>query len=493
MRINGSTVDNREIKMIRPIMTGMITILCGLFLTIHLTPNQALCGGNHRYNLADIDPLPLADITFWGYQIQKVEDQGAVDSLDASYYDMLVLEPTRTDWSTDVTKFFDTKSMNDRLRNSMASDGVHRKLLIAYIDIGEAEDWRWYWTWSTEWDCQPPTPGDWPEYILVCDPDGWTGNYPVAYWDEEWKDIIIYGENTGTHPDRDYTSVIDETIIDGFDGIYLDWVEGFENEAVIAAAQLAGVDPAVEMINFIQEMRDYAALRNPDFLIIQQNAASLIEGHPELTTVIDAIAQEAIWFDGDATDDWNDPNGYDFPNDTSLVNYYIGYCDEYQDAGLPVFDCEYALDSADIAYANSDDVGYVPYATRRSLGRLTTTPPPGYGPSGGITETPPVVARGFELLQNYPNPFNPSTTISFTVPERGVLDAEGQTVRATLHVYSLRGILIRTLITGDLEPGRHTVHWDGRSERGERVASGIYLYRLDAGDYSSIRKMVAVK
>jgi uncharacterized protein (TIGR01370 family) len=132
------------------------------------------------------------------------------------------------------------------------------------------------------------------------------------------------------------------------------------------------------MITFIQEMRDYAAIRNPDFIIIQQNAASLIEGHPELTGTIDAIAQEAIWYDGDATDDWNDPDGYDWVNDADLTNYYIGYLDQYLAAGLPVFDCEYALDYADTAYANAYNRGYVPYATRRSLSQLTTTPPPGY-------------------------------------------------------------------------------------------------------------------
>jgi cysteinyl-tRNA synthetase len=177
-----------------------------------------------------------------------------VDALVTSHYDMLVLEPTRTDWSSD-DKYFDAKEMVTRLKNSKASDGQGRKLIIAYIDIGEAEDWRWYWTWSKDWDCQGDPPADWPDYILACDPDGWTGNYPVAYWDPDWKDIIIYSQNQGSHPDRDYNSVIDEVIKDGFDGIYLDWVEGFENEAVIAAAQAAGKDPASEMIAFIQDMR----------------------------------------------------------------------------------------------------------------------------------------------------------------------------------------------------------------------------------------------
>jgi cysteinyl-tRNA synthetase len=323
------------------------------------------------------EPMSLGDVSYWAYQLQEISEPGAVDALVSSHYDMLVLEPTRTDWSSD-DKFFDTQGMVSQLKSSEASDGVHRKLVIAYIDIGEAEDWRWYWTWSQDWDCAGHPPADWPDYILACDPDGWTGNYPVAYWDEDWRDIVIYGDHQGSDPDRDYDSVIDEAIKDGFDGIYLDWVEGFENEAVMAAAQAAGKDPAVEMIAFIQEMKDYATVRHPDFLVIQQNAAALSDGHPELFTLIDAISQEAIWYDGDATDEWNDPNGYDWLNESSLINYYIGYLDGYLDAGVPVFDCEYALVYADTAYANAINRGYVPYVTRRSLARLTTTPPPGY-------------------------------------------------------------------------------------------------------------------
>ena len=179
--------------------------------------------------------------------------------------------------------------------------------------------------------------------------------------------------------DDRFPVVIDEVIRDGFDGIYLDWVEGFEDVQVSAAALAAGLEPAEEMIAFIGEMRAYALARDPDFVIVQQNAASLIDGHSAaLNAVIDAIGQEAIWFDGDATDDWEDSAGYDYVNDAGLVSYYIAYLDQYLAAGLPVFDCEYALAHADEAYANALGRGYVPYATRRSLSRLTTTPPPGY-------------------------------------------------------------------------------------------------------------------
>lgn len=322
-------------------------------------------------------PLALSQIKYWAYQIQDISRPGAVDELGNTHYDMLVLEPTRTDWSSD-DKNFDTKGMVEKLKNTKASDGTHRKLIIAYIDIGEAEDWRWYWKWSKEWPQGEPRPADWPDYIVTHDPDGWEGNYPVAHWDDRWKDIIIYGRNQDSSPYGDYNSVLDEVIRDGFDGIYLDWVEGFENEEVMAEAQRQGKDSAVEMIQFIQEMRVYAEERNPDFIIIQQNAAALCDGHSELFSVIDAISQEAIWYDGSAFDDWNAADGYDFENDPGLVNYYIGYLDQYLGAGIPVFNCEYALEYASDAYSKSYSKGYVPYCTRRSLSRLTTTPPPTY-------------------------------------------------------------------------------------------------------------------
>ncbi len=123
-----------------------------------------------------------------------------------------------------------------------------------------------------------------------------------------------------------------------------------------------------------------------------------------------------------------------------------------------------------------------------------------YGPEGiwwstvGIGDSGPgnsYLPRVYSLSQNYPNPFNPSTTIRFTIP--GKNQAETGMVQAALRVYSLRGALIKTLYSGDIAPGDYAIQWNGRSERGETVASGVYLYRLEAGNFSSIRKMVVVK
>jgi cysteinyl-tRNA synthetase len=340
--------------------------------------DNATGNGNENAN-GVADKLTLNDVRFWGYQIQSIDNPGAVDQLANSRYDLLVLEPTRTDTESPG---FDTRAMVDRLQATPASDGVHRKLVVAYVDIGQAEDWRWYWTWTTESadtqvSADTPLPTDWPDYIVARDPDGWTGNYPVVYWDAAWKDIIIYGQNQAPTADRDYTSAVDEVIRDGFDGIYLDWVEGFENDAVIAAAAADGRDAATEMVNLIGDLRAYARQRDADFVIIQQNASALIDDHPALLDVIDAIAQEGIWFDGSASDDWDELTGY-YLTDQTLVNEYLGFLDQYRAAGRPVLDCEYALqDNAAEAYSRSAARGYVPYVTRRSLSQLTDTPPPG--------------------------------------------------------------------------------------------------------------------
>lgn len=94
------------------------------------------------------------------------------------------------------------------------------------------------------------------------------------------------------------------------------------------------------------------------------------------------------------------------------------------------------------------------------------------------------VARRYALTQNMPNPFNPMTEISFELPER---------IPVRLQVFDLRGRLVRTLVDGPREAGVQRVTWDGRDARGARVASGVYLYRIQAGDWVDQRKMTLVK
>jgi len=88
------------------------------------------------------------------------------------------------------------------------------------------------------------------------------------------------------------------------------------------------------------------------------------------------------------------------------------------------------------------------------------------------------------LEQNSPNPFNPQTAIRFTLDSK-------QTV--TLAVYDVNGRLVRMLASGVQEMGTHSITWDGRNNAGATVSSGVYFYRLDAGKFSSTKKMVMLK
>ena len=88
-------------------------------------------------------------------------------------------------------------------------------------------------------------------------------------------------------------------------------------------------------------------------------------------------------------------------------------------------------------------------------------------------------------LFNYPNPFNPETTISFSVTQTSLF--------VTLEVYNIKGQKVKTLVNEVLPAGEHSVVWDGRDSNGKRVGSGIYFYKLEAGDYQKVRKMVLLK
>jgi hypothetical protein len=91
----------------------------------------------------------------------------------------------------------------------------------------------------------------------------------------------------------------------------------------------------------------------------------------------------------------------------------------------------------------------------------------------------------FALRQNLPNPFNPTTTIVFDVP----FDAG----HVRLAIYDVAGRLVRTLVDGDLGPGHKTVVWNGRNQRGQMSASGVYFYRLTGNGFSATKKMVLLK
>ena len=98
-----------------------------------------------------------------------------------------------------------------------------------------------------------------------------------------------------------------------------------------------------------------------------------------------------------------------------------------------------------------------------------------------------VIPDNFELGQNYPNPFNPETQIRIAIPN---VDDLGEIV---VDVFDIVGEKVKTLFKGYLEPGIHTIRWDGSDQAGRIVSGGTYFYYLKSNKYHQVKKMIFMK
>jgi len=117
----------------------------------------------------------------WFYFLHFDLDAILEDLIDSAY-DMVVIEPIFTEKENED---YNIKEAVRRIKSSPAAN-LANKLVLAYIDIGEAESYRYYW--KKGWKI-----GD-PDFIAGLDPDLWEDNFPVAFWQKEWQDIWFEGE-----------------------------------------------------------------------------------------------------------------------------------------------------------------------------------------------------------------------------------------------------------------------------------------------------------
>ncbi len=306
----------------------------------------------------------LADAQTWMYQIQGLNEPGALEALAATDYPLLVLEPGQNFKDSP----YDMAEIVSALRT--APDGSER-LLLAYIDIGQAEDYRDYWLPS--WTAPVGNELGSPEFLLAIDPDGWTGNYVVTYWDTRWKNMWI-------GPD----GIVADLARAGFDGIYLDWVEAYDDERIISLARDSSLDEAEEMLWFIEELDAAGEAVSEDFLVVAQNAPYLIDKDPTwYGRIINALAVEDTWWHGDGDAPWDDPRAGDlherhegdYTTEARLTQYK-----QYTDRGIPVFSVDYCISETNTAqvYRDARAAGLRPLVTQVALSQNTDTPPSDY-------------------------------------------------------------------------------------------------------------------
>ena len=185
--------------------------------------------------------------------------------------------------------------------------------MIAYLSIGEAEDYRAYW--QRTWKTNPPA------FLLAQNPE-WKGNYRVKYWQAAWQQIIL--------------ADVDKIMASGFDGVYLDIVDGFEtfesedghnfmdNRLNTETKQSYRRD----MVDWVKAVAARARKTNPAALVIPQNGTQLLT-HADFLGTVDAIGVEDLFTNGDMLQKAAD------------TKYILDFLSRLAAAHKPVLDVEY--------------------------------------------------------------------------------------------------------------------------------------------------------
>jgi len=230
--------------------------------------------------------------------------------------------------------------------------------VLAYLSIGEAEAYRKYW--QPEWDAdrhgKPDTQA--PAW-LVAPSRGWKGNYKVRYWHQAWQRMVL--------------DELGRIIEQGFDGVYLDIVDGFEffeYELSTNSWISNRVNPETgssyrqDMVGWVIRLATDARKRNKDFLIVPQNGAQLLADQNYINTV-DAIGIEDLYTDGERRQ-----SGQHVRQMTRLLN-------KMKKTGKPVLVIEYARKKSLQRLISKKAIqnGYVLLITDRKLETLGVSRP----------------------------------------------------------------------------------------------------------------------
>ncbi len=269
-----------------------------------------------------------SQINSWLYQLQNADPQ----QVASAGFDVVVM-----DYSLNGSE--DGEYSSEEI-GMIKRSGV---LPLAYLSIGEAEDYRFYW--QDEWDESPPS---W----LGSENPEWPGNYPVKYWHPEWQAIIFR-----------YLRRIAEQ---GFVGVYLDRVDAFEywsdpsngEDTVISEAAAARL-----MADFIERIADSArAWNGSSFLVVPQNGERIIELCGDLLPIVSGWAVEDLFYDETER------------VDSAETAERLGYLSSVISDGKPILSVDYVDDGTGYSAENKERIddyirlarshNMIPYAAR---------------------------------------------------------------------------------------------------------------------------------
>jgi cysteinyl-tRNA synthetase, unknown class len=292
------------------------------------------------------DGMAPGQVRQWGYQLQNVNARAIPDAID-----LLVVDYSRDGSERTALAPREVDSLRRR------PDGRDR-IVLAYLSIGEAEDYRYYW--QRTWRALRPS------WLGPENPE-WPGNYPVRYWQAGWRDIVMQPRLSLFGRIREawqpaVRPYLDRIVEAGFDGVFLDRVDAFD--------VWKGENPQAEadMIGFVGALSAYAKRRRPGFLVVPQNGEELLRSD-EYRRVIDAIAKEDLLFGSTAPGQ---------PNATAEVRRATADLIRLKADNRPVFVVEYVSDPAHRAQSQRQlaALGFVVQFAERELRHAPESPTP---------------------------------------------------------------------------------------------------------------------
>jgi cysteinyl-tRNA synthetase len=300
---------------------------------------------------ADLNSLKA--IRSWGLLLQNV----SVEAVQQSPFDLVVIEPQLEE---DYRMIFSRQSV---AAMKQAPHTSKKRLILAYLSIGEAEDYRPYW--QQRWKKNPPA------WLGKLNPN-WDGNYKVRYWLNEWQVIILHQ--------------LEAIVASGFDGVYLDIVDAWDywsdsftytQKTEIASPDDPVNNPAVAatlMFHWLQKIRHtarYTAVHaNPGFLLIPQNGENLLSHLTEqdrkaFWDLVDGIGVESVFFYGDQPEN----------NPLNVEKERLHVLSQFIERGKTVLAIEY-LTEPDLTtefFTVARRHRFVPYAGVKFLDRFGTS------------------------------------------------------------------------------------------------------------------------
>ena len=329
---------------------------------------------------------PLLQVKSWGYQLRLADPA----EIAASGYDLMVIDFARSGIETGQFSADEIATMR------RMPDG-RRRVVLAYLSIGEAERYRYYW--QQAWYATPPA------WLGAENPE-WRGNYPVRYWNWDWQ-AIMFGHAQ---------SYLDRIMAAGFDGVYLDRVD------VYAHWEKENPHAKRQMLDFVAGLSAYAKARKPEFLVVPQNAEELLDDKPYLRA-IDGIAKEDLLY-GMAK------SGQ--PNPKDEVDYSIEKLRLAKQGGKGVFAVEYICKAEELPKAERrlrQEAGAVPYFAPRTLYRLELGEGDYCKPAGALGQRVALVIgnAAYAHARHLPQPEAEAKAVAASLRRLGFTDVRERT------------------------------------------------------------------